>query len=250
MAADRPRATINDVTDEGGVQDRPWWTSGSRWALAFLVASNVALLLTVFVPAFSEWQDRHLQDAIAESDRTQQRQLGTLNRQVEITRLLFDHFFGRPANEQHAVVSFLSVQFPHDLRQDSLNAILIVAAKDRSVARQIKKSVALIEKQKRPLTQSKVDRAPTQERRGFVALIDGRLADARAAFLAAYKAYPVYHNVDEISHTVLTDRKIADYNAASAARRQTILKDTIDVILTTYSWGIPPDLLRRLKAAQ
>jgi hypothetical protein len=56
--------------------------------------------------------------------------------------------------------------------------------------------------------------------------------------------------VDEISHTVLTDRKIADYNAASAARRQTILKDTIDVILTTYSWGIPPDLLRRLKAAQ
>src|SRR5947208_240141 len=44
-----------DVTREGttnGVQDQPWWTSGSKYALAFLVFSNIAVLLTIFVPEF------------------------------------------------------------------------------------------------------------------------------------------------------------------------------------------------------
>jgi len=51
-------------------------------------------------------------------------------------------------------------------------------------------------------------------------------------------------DVDEISQTVLTDRKIADYNAAGAARRQAMLKETIDLILTTYPSGIPPTCSR------
>ena len=97
------------------VQEQPWWTSGSRYALLFLVVSNVAVLLTIFVPEFSHWKDRNLQRAISESQKQQEQQIAVanqtlqaLNRQVEITRLLFDHFFGKSAAEQTAVVRYLT----------------------------------------------------------------------------------------------------------------------------------------------
>ena len=230
----------------------PWWTSRSKWAIAFLVASNVAVLLTIFVPAVSSWRDRHLQETISRGDQDQQKQIAaasqklqTLNRQVEVTRLLFEHFFGKPASEQRAVVNYLTFQFPNDLRKQSLQQILVVEAKP-SVVRQITKSVAAV--QRNPVGLSKVDLAVAKERAGFRLVLDGNLAQAQRAFAAAYAAYPTYHNVDELSRKVLTERTIATYARGTASERSAILRDTIDVILTTYSWGIPPDLAQQLQA--
>jgi hypothetical protein len=232
------------------VQEQPWWTSGSRYALAFLVLSNVAVLLTIFVPELSHWQDRNLQESISRSEQTQQREIASanenlqsLNRQVEVTRLLFEHFFGRPAREQTAVVSYLRYQFPSDLRKKSLQAILVLEAKKPSVARQITQSVAAV--QTRPVGQSKIDVAEAGERAGFEALIAGDLVRARAAFLRAYRAYPTYHNVDEIGRAVLADA--GSYAAKPPAARRTTLRNTIGLILTTYGWGIPTDLRPRLE---
>lgn len=234
------------------VQEQPWWTSGSRYALLFLVVSNVAVLLTIFVPEFSHWKDRNLQRAISESQKQQEQQIAVanqtlqaLNRQVEITRLLFDHFFGKSAAEQTAVVRYLTYQFPSDLREKSLQAILVLEARKPSVARQITRSVAAI--QTKPVGQSKIDVAEAAERRGFRALIAGNLAAARSAFLAAHAAYPTYHNVDELSHVVLSPKQVVRYDKATAAERPVILKNTIGLVLTTYSWGIAPDQLTALR---
>jgi hypothetical protein len=233
------------------IQEQPWWTSGSKYALAFIVASNVAVLLTIFVPEFSNWKDRHLQQQISKSDRNQQREIAkanqgleTLNRQVEVTRLLFDHFFGKPPKEQTAVIRYLTYQFPQDLRKKSLQAILVLEA-NPGVERQIVTSVAAV--QIHPVGQSKLDVAVGQERAGFLSLIKGNLPKAKEAFMVAYRAYATYHNVDEISNIVLAPSQIARYREASPKQRPGILKERIGLILTTYSWGIPPDLVPRLK---
>lgn len=235
------------------VQDQPWWTTGSKYAIGFLVLSNLAVLLTIFVPALSQWRDRHLQDVIATSDRKQQKQIAvanqtleSLNRQVELSRLLFDHFFGKPSSEQTAVINYLTYQFPKDLRKKSLQAILFVEAKP-AVKKQIAQSVASI--QPRPLGQRSVNSGVANERVGFQALVNGDLEKARTAFLKAYRAYPEYHNVDEISHKVLTKSLIAKYKQGGSGKRKAIQKQTVGLILSTYSWGIPTDLLPKLRAA-
>jgi hypothetical protein len=234
------------------VQERPWWTSGSKYALAFIVASNAALLLTVFVPEFSHWRDRSLQRAISDSEQRQERDIAkanesltSLNRQVEVTRLLFEHFFGKPAREQRAVVSYLTYQFPQDLRKKSLQAILVLEARP-AVRQQITKSVAAV--QARPVTKSKVDLAVEGERRGFQSLLVGDLAKARQAFAAAFAVYPTYHNVDEITHKVLTPHLLSRYAPAGPAQRRQLQKDTLGIVLTSYSWGIPPGLRATMQA--
>lgn len=166
-------------TKSDGVQDQPWWTSGSKYALAFLVVSNLAVLLTIFVPEFSHWKDRHLQKSISQSQQHQEGEIAkanqtltSLNRQVEITRLLFDHFFGRPTQEQTAVVQYLRWQFPNDLRKKSLQAILFEPKKP-SLRRQIDQSVAAVQVRRAgrvlvaaPVGQSKINVAASKERRG------------------------------------------------------------------------------------
>ena len=211
-----------DDTNVIRTQDQPWWTSGSKYALLFIVLSNVAVLATIFGPEFSHWRDRHLQQAISKSTLNQQHEIAkanqtleTLNRQVELTRLLFDHFFGKTPKEQTAVISYLTYQFPQDLRKKSLQAILVLEAKP-GVVRQITKSVASI--QIHPVGQSKLDVAVGQERAGFQLLIEGDLAGAGRAFHAAYRAYPTYHNVDEMSNVVLAADQIARYTQSAPAR--------------------------------
>src|SRR5207245_193251 len=56
-----------------------------------------------------------------------------------------------------------------------------------------------------------------------------------------------YHNVDEISNVVLAANQVARYSHSTPEQQLVILKERIGLILTTYSWGIPPDLLPRLK---
>lgn len=214
------------------------------------MVSNLAVLLTIFVPEFSHWKDRHLQKSISQSQQHQEGEIAkanqtltSLNRQVEITRLLFDHFFGRPTQEQTAVVQYLRWQFPNDLRKKSLQAILFEPKKP-SLRRQIDQSVAAVQVRRAgrvlvaaPVGQSKINVAASKERRGFVSLIDGDPAAARAAFTAAYAAYPTFHNVDELSHRALSADKISKFRNAQKAQRDAILKDTIGLILTRYSWA-------------
>jgi hypothetical protein len=245
--------SANDDKNKVRVQEQPWWTTGSKVAIGFLVVSNLAVLLTIFVPAISQWRDRHLQGVIATSDRNQQKQIAeanqtleSLNRQVEVTRLLFDHFFGKPSSEQKAVISYLTYQFPRDLRKQSLQAILYVEAPNAAVRKQIDQSVASI--QPHPLGQTSVDAGVANERSGFQSLVNGDLAKARAAFLAAYAAYPHYHNVDEISHRVLTQRLVTTYGRSTPRQQRAIEKQALGLILSAYSWGIPTDLLPKLRA--
>src|SRR5262249_30092524 len=161
------------------LQERPWWTARSRWALAFIVASNLAVLATIFVPEFSHWKDRHLQQSISKANRN----VETLNRQVEVTRLLFDHFFGKSAKEQKAVVDYLRYQFPHDLRTKSVQAIVFAEIRP-PLKRTVDVSVAAV--QPHPVSESRLDRAARLERVGFQRLVAGRLAASQEAFLGAY----------------------------------------------------------------
>jgi hypothetical protein len=210
----------------------------------------VGTLLTVFVPAFSSTEQRNVEKQIAKANqqleslnRLSAERTQNLSRQVEITRLLFDHYFGKPAGEQTAVVSYLRFQFPRDLSRKSLQAILNQSAK-HGVRTKITRSVAVVER----VRVSNRNTAVAQERIGFLSLVEGDLPNAKRAFGAAYRAFPTYHNVDEISHRVLTGKLVMTYSQAPPALQQRILKFVLSEILSTYSWGIPRDLLPRMQA--
>lgn len=89
---------------------------------------------------------------------------------------------------------------------------------------------------------TKVSQAEKNERLGFEALIRGDWTEAREKFGAAYQAFAEYHNVDEIYNTVLSQKQVEKYNAATPEQQKIIYKEVLAKIWRNYSWGIPPDL--------
>jgi hypothetical protein len=216
--------------------------------LMFVTAIVAGFLLRVVLPIQSSHRDRVVQTHISDKDRRQQaalaskdREIQSLSRRVAVSRLLFDHFFGRGVTEQRAVVTYLSVEFPRDFLGDSLRAILSAGAQP-----EVKPAItsAVVSAKRR---ETKHVGAVEQERTGFRLLAAGDLVRANAAFAAAYRAYPEYHNVDEISHKVLAPVAAA-YAEARRVQRRALLARALDDVLTVYSWGIPADLRRRLEA--
>jgi multidrug efflux pump subunit AcrA (membrane-fusion protein) len=83
---------------------------------------------------------------------------------------------------------------------------------------------------------------------GFRAILEGDLENARRLFGVAYKAYPTYHNVDEIYRRVLTLDRVKAYNSASSSEQQSIQRKIMQEIITNYSWGMSGDLLNEMKS--
>lgn len=87
--------------------------------------------------------------------------------------------------------------------------------------------------------------ADTLETQGFESLSSGQLAQARIYFKMAYAAFPTYHNVDEIYHLVLTEGTVDKYPRSSASKKK-ILRNSIDTILSKYSWGLSDAMRKKL----
>jgi hypothetical protein len=83
---------------------------------------------------------------------------------------------------------------------------------------------------------------------GFRAILEGDLENARRLFEAAYNAYPTYHNVDEIYRRVLTQDRVRAYNIGSSNEKQSIQREIMQEIVVNYSWGMPEDLLNKMKS--
>ena len=65
-----------------------------------MVASIAAFVLSVGVPAISHWLDQKAQEG-ADKRAGEDRDLA---RKVQVSKLLFDHFFGKAAAEQNTVI--------------------------------------------------------------------------------------------------------------------------------------------------
>jgi hypothetical protein len=225
------------------VEPRPWWATKSWLAVFFVVASVAGFAVGVFAPIVSQQQiskeQRRLEQRLAQSTG----HIENLSRRVEVSKLLFDHYFGKSAAQQNAVITYLQYQFPEDLSQKSLQGVLATEGKKQARAR-LTKSVAAIKQ----VSGTMLERAAAYEHAGFEAVVRRDLASARSSFLQAYAAYPTYHNVDEISHKLLTRELIKRYQSGSQQEREGILKDVASRLLTTYAWGVPADLTPRLEA--
>ncbi len=86
-----------------------------------------------------------------------------------------------------------------------------------------------------------VELASLLERAGFESLIAGDYLNARRGFQFCEKWYPGYHNVEDILQLIRSPK--SDF--ANPAKK----KQFLQLIVRKYSWGLPPDLLERLKAA-
>ena len=78
--------------------------------------------------------------------------------------------------------------------------------------------------------------AAAQERRGFEALLDRDAMAAQAAFEAAARLWPDYHNVAEIA------RLLRDNAVALQASDRTAWQTVYRTVLSDYSWGMPAEL--------
>ena len=94
---------------------------------------------------------------------------------------------------------------------------------------------------------TRVSQAEKNEKMGFEALLRGDWTEAREKFGAAYQAFAEYHNVDEIYNTVLSQKQVEKYNAATPEQQKIIYKEVLAKIWKNYSWGIPPDLRATIK---
>jgi hypothetical protein len=94
---------------------------------------------------------------------------------------------------------------------------------------------------------TKVNQAEKNERLGFEALLQGDWTEARKKFGAAYQVFAEYHNVDEIYNTVLSQKQVEKYNAATPEQQKIIYQEVLARIWRNYSWGIPSDLTVMIK---
>jgi hypothetical protein len=236
------------------VAERPWWTTRSLVAVIFVVGSVAGFLLQVVLPLKSgehiSKDQQKTQERISDKNRRLQIQLAqsqarvaALDRRVGVSELLLDHFFGKDAREQTAVVKYMRYQFRSDFQTGSLQAILTAGAHPK-VKPVIVQSLASAG----GVGQSGLNAAVREERAGFGRLIAGDLVGAKKAFAAAYNAFPTYHNVDEISNKVLAGDLVAGYARADSTVRRAHLKHALSKILTAYSWGIPSSMRPRLQA--
>jgi hypothetical protein len=79
------------------------------------------------------------------------------------------------------------------------------------------------------------------EQMGFEALLAQDVDTAINAFAEAERLSPTYHNVAEINRLLVTKRELLA--AKDLQEWQSVYKP----IVGRYSWGIPPDMLNRLK---
>lgn len=77
--------------------------------------------------------------------------------------------------------------------------------------------------------------AADYERQGFSALIDRDAPRALANFDAAWRAFPRYHNVEEIRN--LLEQRLDELQDPDSRAWQ----DVYRTILARYSWGMPPE---------
>jgi hypothetical protein len=83
---------------------------------------------------------------------------------------------------------------------------------------------------------------------GFQALLEDDLEKAALFFQEAYHQHPTYHMVDEISNKVLTKEIINSYKNANTDEKKSILRNAVQKILKSYSWGMPDKISKELNA--
>lgn len=82
---------------------------------------------------------------------------------------------------------------------------------------------------------TKLKTARENESEGFKDLLADRFDDAIRCFEAAYKAYPDYHNVDEIRRLLRRNLN----NLQDPSTRDRTKKEVYGQILGKYKWGMP-----------
>src|SRR5262245_769447 len=117
------------------VEPRPWWATRSWFARLFVVASIVGLGVGVFAPIMSQREISRNQQALEQSLAQANQRIEDMGRKVEVSRLLFDHYFGKPTAQQTAVITYLRFQFPAYLSDRSVKSMLGSTAKPETKKR-------------------------------------------------------------------------------------------------------------------
>jgi hypothetical protein len=231
-----------------------------------VVLATAVLLFPIFSGAAQLLVDKHRDDlngkleekklALNQSLETTKNTLATRiqeeTNRLEVNKLFLDHYQHASATEQQRTIDILVTLYPQEFV--GVAKIFHKEASTPQIRIEIQKAASAATTTGKVLTgtPSAVSAATadvgTVESQGFAALASGDVAHARMQFLKAYTIFPTYHNVDEISHLVLTDATVRAYVAASPAIRSEMLRSILKTVIRNYSWGVPPPLLAQMQA--
>jgi len=203
--------------------------------LAAVIASIAIPFAQVVAPVFQEiWTvdaKLEVEQGIADGKLRVEKAVADDKHNEQVANILLRSFIDQDARDQQGAIAIIGAIFPgHALRLQEAFDRLAVNDTVRSSADKV---IAQIE----GIASTRVEAAREQERSGFEALASGDAERAKAHFAAAFKSYPTFHNVDEISRKLDT----LDAGDSVAVRR------TIDLIVKENSWRMPADIKVRLQ---
>lgn len=200
---------------------------------AAIIAAIFIPLAQILAPVISDTYNINYQTK-------ENKEIEISKRKVEIMRLLFENYFGKSPEQQSATISSLTVIFPEELVK--IQPLLVTRAENNNIRKQVTQALATTTQ----IEQSGVNIAVQNEKLGFLALLNGNLTEARTNFRMSYKAFPTYHNVDEIYNKLLTQNLVDDYNQSTPEQKKVIQKDILEKINSLYSWGVPTDIKKQI----
>jgi len=102
-----------------------------------------------------------------------------------------------------------------------------------------------VDASRRIVTAAEADEAAQTEREAFEALLAGEYQQAATLFQETEQIYPSYHNASEIDRLLDNNLdRLLDPKTSQQARRE-----IFSTILEKYTWGMPPELQKKMKKA-
>jgi len=170
----------------------------------------------------------------------------------EVNKLFLGHYQNASATVQRHTIDILVTLYPEQFV--SVAKIFHTAAQTPQIRDEIQRAASAAAETGKflasgltALNASSSDVA-TLEGQAFTALVSGDIVNAKKLFLKAYDIFPTYHNVDEISHIVLTTQVVSEYSTADSAGRSRLLKQILRTVIHDYSWGSSPALLNQMQS--
>ncbi len=195
--------------------------------LAAVIASFLIPLAQVIAPVVQEaWttdMKLRVDQAIAVERLALERAISSEKQREQVADILMDRYIDQDAEDQRKALAIIIGLFPH-FAGDLEEALSRYAAND-AVKDAAERGIARAS----DVPNSVLDQARQAEQAGFEALLKNDLPLAREQFDKAFRAYPDFHNVDEIK------RKLDTLTTDDATTMQRLKKS----IVKENSWRMP-----------
>lgn len=216
-------------------------STGKISAWIGVVSSVITVVLTVFNTG-TKWQidaaDQRLKEREQELEAKFQERTAIIEESKEKTsrytfvKTLFQDLESNDSKKQALTINLIRLTLTEGEAERFFRGF--TNSQNQTLQKVGNEGIAVIQKEK-----SSAQLATEKEREGFLYLRDDKFDDALTSFETAEKAFPTYHNVNEIANLLRKEKT----NFSNPEIKKSILIR----IINEYSWGMPDDIKEQLR---